>query len=66
MGFLRNNLIYFSLDEIAKQSHGLRYTTGSLGGNFWDLLLHPVLGSWNSKLQAKTSAVTAIVETHKL
>ena len=42
MGFVRNILIYLIHEEIAKQSHALRYTCGSSRGYFLDLLLQPV------------------------
>ena len=53
MGFMRNILIYLTLKEIAKQSHGLQYTTSSSRGYFLDLLLRPV---------PKLSVVTAIFQ----
>ena len=42
MGFVHNKLIYLNQEEIAKKSHGLRYTGGSSRGYFPYLLLRPV------------------------
>ena len=42
MGFLRNNLIYLTREEIAKQIHGLRYIGDSLRWYFPYLMLQSV------------------------
>ena len=42
MGFVHNILIYLTLEEMAKQSYGLRYAGGSSRRYFPDLVLRPV------------------------